>query len=274
MWSAEYRNYLYRNIFEEFHAHLGTSLTENQLFDINVNIIDVEGYEKLRNLIVEFLDSLSRVYYQTTLGYSGLREFDAAMDLFKSFVRTVNNLSGQNLQLYGSNVGELFRQLIEYEKPHDISDIGNIQRLKKLSNSNASVFTIREIFNFMHFEFKAYWSVEYGTSDNTYIELIKAVFSVFDYSAKDARGVDRMLVRKIVNRWDEETESGLLRYPYQEFRDFMKEVTAKGKASKSSLLSIFRTIMNVVYWITEEKRFTNRERAINYFAGYLQYLSK
>ena len=273
MWSAKDRNFMYRDVFQLFYDQLGTDLSYEQVASIKVDINkDPEGYEKLRQIVVKYFDiPVNYTRYIDDLGYVGLTDFDAARDLIENFVRIANNIGGQSLNIQ-STPGEIFRQLIEYEQVSDRVDIGELSKLKRIANGK-SVFTIRELFDFFHFELKTYFVGDYNY-DNDFGSVINAVMYVFNYNQEYILSYDRTLIKKIVKHWKEQTENDLLIYPYEEAKNLIFEATSKGKGANSPLRSVFRTIVNVVKWITAEKRFDRREKAICTFMQKLQELSK
>ena len=82
MWSAKDRNYIYRDVLEEFYRYIGTDIPMDNVFNIKVNINkDPEGCEKLRQTMIGFFNGIDLYHYYTEeLGFVGLTEFDTAID--------------------------------------------------------------------------------------------------------------------------------------------------------------------------------------------------
>lgn len=274
MWTAKDSDYVYSKVFKDFYQILGTELTKEQVFGIRVNIkTEQENYEKLRQLAIEFFNDYENYqYYAEELKFAGLKDFDAARDLFENFVRVANKISGKGLDIQGSNPGEIFRQLTSYEKPYDILEIGELEKLKRIANGK-SVFTVRELFDFFQFEFKTCLALD-SSKSNDYDGLINAILYVFNYNKDYIKSNDRSLVNNVVKLWKEGTEGKSIVYPYKEFRTLIFNATSTGKGANSPLRLIFLTIVSVVKWISAERRLDTIEWAIRAFMIKLQEISK
>lgn len=275
MWSLKDRKYMYGEIFDDFYRYMGTSIPQKQVFDIKVDINkDPEGYEKLRQMAVDFFNNGGTVaYYADDLEYSGLRDFDAARDFIDSFIRIANSIGGESLNIQLSDAGEIFRQIAAYDQEFDTTRIGELRKLKQIAKGK-SVFTIHELFDFFHFEFKTYM-VSYKNYDNTYGSLVDAVMYVFNYGQEYILSYDRTLVKKLIKRWKEETENGTEICPYETFKDLITEVTSTGKGANSPLKYVFRAIGTFVSYVgAESKRTAKREQALHTWMQELQRMSK
>lgn len=263
MWTIPNSQYMMQDIFMDFYESLGSNLSIEDFFAVKVDIKnDQKGYEKLRQLAVKFFDDNFMQYIK--LGYHGLKSYNATLDMIENFMRVLNKFGGHHLNLLGGDTGVIFTQLIVYKQPLDIKYIGDLEKLKKISDGK-TVYTVGDIFDYLQFEFKAFLVCDDEPFKPTYESLIQAVLYLFDYNQAKVQPSERKLLTAIVERWEEETEDDLLIYPYAEFKNLIFEATSKGKGASSPLRSIFRTIINVVRWITNEKRFTNREIAIRTF---------
>lgn len=268
MWGLQEQQFIHYKAFEQYCEMLGTTLSVEQVENIKVDINkDPEGYEKLRQTMIGFFDDMSG-YYVDKLKYVGLKDFDAVMDLVKSFIRVANNIGGQNLQLVGFNSGRAIRELVSYKKPKDFENIGELKQLKKIATK--SVLTVQEIFSFIHFEFKAWLSYDDRTNDN-FNDLIKAVFQMFDYGTEGVRK-QRSLVKSIVDEWLDLSNDGTDILDYEDIRNHIYEETSNGSGANSPLKSIYRSIINIVVWITNDRQYRNRAIAGHNFMKYLQQL--
>ena len=259
MWTPKDRNYMYRDVFEEFYRYLGTNIPKDDVFNIRVDIKkDPEGYEKLRQKMIEFFNGIDLYHYYTEeLGFVGLAEFDAAIDLIENFVRVSNKLGGKSLDIQGSNPGEIFRQLISYEKVYDIRDLGDEYRLKLVAKSK-SVFTLRELFDFFHFEYKVFLAPNQN-NENTYESVIRAILYVFNYTQEYVQTSDRVFIGNVVKHWEEKTENGTVFYPYDEFKDFINEMSKKGRGANSPLRLIYIVVTNFIKWVSDAPRTSDQK---------------
>lgn len=258
--------------FEDFCRQIGTDISPNQVAAIQVDINkDPEGYEKLRNLFVGFFnDHDNFMYYLNDLGYVGLKDFDATMDLIENFIQIKNDISESNLTIYGSNPSEIFQILVEYEKIIDREEIGQLRKLKKIAY-NKSVFTIRELFDFFNFEFKTYF-VEANNSRQTFESVIRVIMQIFNYDQEYILTHDQSLVENLIQRWKEVTNNDFDLCPYEKFKDLIFEVFSSDDAANwnSPLRTIFHTIGSVIGWITNYFRSDKHDIAIRTFMRILQ----
>lgn len=270
MWSAKDRNYLYRDVFEDFYRYMGTDIPMDDVFNIKVNINkDPEGYEKLRNLFVGFFSDNDIVISYLNLGYVGLKDYDAAMDLIESFVRIKNNISGSSLDIHESNPDKVFQKLVEYEKVFDKEEIGQLSKLRGLAYDK-SVFTIRELFDFFNFEFKTYF-VEANNSRQTFESVVRLIIEIFNYDQEYILTHDQVMVENLIQRWKEETNNDFDLCRYEKFKDLIFEAASSDDADwNSPLRTIFHTIGSVVGWIANDFRSDKRDIAIRSFMKILQ----
>lgn len=265
---------MYRDVFDDFYRYMGTDIPKDDVFNIKVDIgKDPEGYEKLRQIAVDFFNNVTIYhYYVDDLSYVGLKDFDAAVDFFEHTTRIANNIGSKHIDLHSFNVNNVFMYLTAYEKPYDINDIGEISKLKRLSNGQ-SVFTLHELFDFFHFEYKSCLVYD-DSSANTFESVIRAIFYSFDYNEEGyttERSVVRNLIQLCNTRITHDLNSAIA---YEEYKKCVLEATASGRGANSALRLIFRLTMIVVKWITAEKGSKNRVKAAESFIQYLQTLSK
>ena len=261
---------MYRDVFEDFYRYMGTDIPMDDVFNIKVDISkDPEGYEKLRNLFVGFFGDNDIVITYLNLGYVGLKEYDAATDLIENFVRIKNNISESNLDIHGSNPDEVFQLLVEYEKVFDKEEIGQLRKLRGLAYDK-SVFTIRELFDFFHFEFKTYF-VEANNSRQTFESVVRLIIEIFNYDQEYILTHDQVMVENLIQRWKEETNNDFDLCRYEKFKDLIFEAASSDDADwNSPLRTIFHTIGSVVGWIANDFRSDKRDIAIRSFMKILQ----
>lgn len=249
---------MYRDVYEDFYRYMGTDIPMEKVFNIKVDFNkDPEGYEKLRNLFVGFFTDNDIVIAYLNLGYVGLKDFDAAVDLIENFVRIKNNISGSSLDIHGSNPDEVFQLLVEYEKVLDKEEIGQLRKLRGLAYDK-SVFTLRELFDFFHFEFKVFLAPNLN-NENTYESVIRAILYVFNYTQEYVQTTDRVFIGNVVKQWEEKTENGTLFYPYDEFKDFINEMSKKGRGANSPLRLIYIVVTNFIKWVADAPRTSDQQ---------------
>lgn len=265
---------MYRDVFEDFYRYMGTDIPMDDVFNIKVDINkDPEGYEKLRQIAVDFFNDITIYhYYVDDLGYVSLKDFDAAVDFFEHTTRIANNISDKHIDLHSFNVSDVFTYLTAYEKLYDINEIGELSRLRRLSSGN-TVFTLHELFDFFHFEYKACLVYD-DSSANTFESVIRAIFYSFDYN-EEGYTSERSVVRNLIQLCKSRVISGMdSTVAFEEYVKCVLEATSKGRGANSALKLIFRLTINVVKWITAEKGSKNRLKAAESFIQYLQELSK
>lgn len=261
---------MYHDVFEDFYRYMGTDIPMDDVFNIKVNINkDPEGYEKLRNLFVGFFSDNDIVISYLNLGYVGLKDYDAAMDLIESFVRIKNNISGSSLDIHESNPDKVFQKLVEYEKVFDKEEIGQLSKLRGLAYDK-SVFTIRELFDFFNFEFKTYF-VEANNSRQTFESVVRLIIEIFNYDQEYILTHDQAMIENLIQRWKEETNNDFDLCRYEKFKDLIFEAASSDDADwNSPLRTIFHTIGSVVGWIANDFRSDKRDIAIRSFMKVLQ----
>lgn len=246
MWDYQDRKFVQSAVFERYVEMLGTNLSYIDVANIKVNISkDPEGYEKLRKTIIEFFSIPSNYsVYQNDAGFKGLVESEAVVNLAENFVRVANNIGGNSLDIQGSPSKIIVTELTHYEKCYDLKDLGELSKLKRISNGG-TIFTVREIFDFMHLEFKTWALINYSTDSENYRGIARGIMHLYNYGDYDFKS-DKTLLRKLFKGWED--------LSYDEIKNRIIDYTSSGKASRSQLRSMFNSFEMLAYWVTDSKR--------------------
>ena len=246
MWGYKDRKFVQSVAFEKYVEMLGTNLSHIDVANIKVNINkEQENYEKLRKTMIKFFSiPVNYSTYANDLGFKGLVESEAVVNLAENFVRVANNIGGNSLDIQGSPMKIIVTELANYEKCYSLEDLGELSKLKRISKGGA-IFTVREIFDFMHLEFKTYVLENSSTDPEDYKSIARGIMYLYNYGEGDFKN-DKTVLRKLFKGWE-----GL---SYDEIKNRIIDYTSKSKAFRSQLLSMYEAFEILVRWTAGSKR--------------------
>ena len=246
MWTYTDRKFVQSTAFEKYCEMLGTDLSYIDVANIRVNITrEQENYEKLRKTIIKFFKiPLNYSTYESDLGFKGLVESDAVVNVTENFISVANNIGGKRLDIQGSPTSVIVTELTNYEKCYSFNDLGELSKLKRISNGE-TIFTVREIFDFMQLEFKTFLLTNYSTNPDDYEGVANGILYLYNYGEEDFKS-DRTLLRKLLKGWED--------LSYDEIKNRIIEYTSNGKASRSQLRSMYLSLELLAQWVTGSKR--------------------
>lgn len=155
---------MYGGIFEDFHRYMGTNIPQKQVFDIKVDINkDPEGYEKLRQMTVDFFNNGGTVaYYADDLEYDSEVFFDFVSKYtgYLDFLFAKSYEARKNIIEVLDRIDDTF---VTPDKKRYVSKIANRNVIKVLDTNNNK---IKELY----LSCQEAWKIMYGENSLSSLE--------------------------------------------------------------------------------------------------------
>lgn len=255
-------------IFADFCKTTGYSV--EQIGNIKLDILKKPGdYERLRGIIINFLygDKVYRLFYDK-MKYPFLQDKAAVSDLFQSFVEYHNEHGNSQLELTPNGMTEVCEQFSEYDIVAESEDFGN--PLKFGTVGNMAIFTVREIFDVLLFDYRCALCTNITLIDlyKTARPLVEYMFKMFGYGKASLRGIEAQAVGIFLRRWNDIRESNPAVIRVYDIRKLFESA----KIENSHLFQVYKGILDVHYNLIPSPNLEIQTMINLAFAEYVQKL--
>lgn len=228
-------------IFADFCKTTGYSV--EQIGNIKLDILKKPAdYERLRGIITNFItNDRNYSYFVDKLKYPFLQDKAAVSDLFQSFVEYYNEHGNGQLELTPNEMSEVCLQFSNFDVNDDPEEFGDPSKFGIAGNT--AIFTVREIFDVMLFEYRcALVNLNANLSMyKTARPLVEYMFKLFGYGKSSLRGVEAQAVGIFLRRWNDIRESNPIDITIYDIRSLFKSA----KIENSRLFQVYLGILDV-----------------------------